>query len=600
VGVLLSLQSVAAPLDIERLSVLSIAGEPLKAVAVIRTESEEVIAPDCLSLGDESDLPFPDYPLLTNARIELSPAGDAIEISTVAPVTSPGLAVLLKVQCPGEPLTARHFNLLIRQSREPVQTQFTDTEPAYGRGTRLTVLRDETVASVARTIYPTQLAARRQLELAIIAANPDLFPRGQPVPLKAGTKIVVPDLRDARQLAASAARLRARPTPEAQRPATPTAAAPAVLAQPRLPQGESAGDAMRATAEPRPRLPKKLRLKLARAELNLKRSEGISEATRDELRRTYRGELAIVAAAGAEVLELKLAQLRASQSAINSQLARLEQAVEALRQSIAAIVSSAPPRPPPPRPAREPVAARKETQWMLWAAAAAGSLLLAAVAFLIGRRTGSVEPTDEYEARIDALLQQARAVAGPLLESEPQIPPAGPVARKPLPDIITAPEPPRAAPPPPPTPVAQHAEDAATAGESPADTRMPEPVTPLPQLPDFMLEGQPNAEAGVDLELEAGAEAAQERAQQVGVKTDLRREMDLALDSARSMFTDVDRFISLGRTQSATSLLEFQVQKDPTDRDAWLKLMAVYRQEGMEAEFQRTFAEFKKKFPGEV
>jgi DNA-binding SARP family transcriptional activator len=129
---------------------------------------------------------------------------------------------------------------------------------------------------------------------------------------------------------------------------------------------------------------------------------------------------------------------------------------------------------------------------------------------------------------------------------------------------------------------------------------MPEPVTPLPQLPDFMLEGQPNAEAGVDLELEAGATAAQDRAQQVGVKTDLRREMDLALDSARSMFTDVDRFISLGRTQSATSLLEFQVQKDPTDRDAWVKLMAVYRQEGMEAEFQRTFAEFKKKFPGEV
>ena len=114
-GVLFSLSSVAAPLDIQRLSVQSVRGEPLKAVAVIRTESGEQIAPACLSLGDASDLPSPDYPLLRNARIMLSPAGDAVEITTVEPVRSPGVAVVLRVHCPGESLTARHFNLLIRQ-----------------------------------------------------------------------------------------------------------------------------------------------------------------------------------------------------------------------------------------------------------------------------------------------------------------------------------------------------------------------------------------------------------------------------------------------------------------------------------------------------
>ena len=80
----------------------------------------------------------------------------------------------------------------------------------------------------------------------------------------------------------------------------------------------------------------------------------------------------------------------------------------------------------------------------------------------------------------------------------------------------------------------------------------------------------------------------------------LKQEMDMAIDNSRSMFTDVDRFIALGRIQNAISLLEFQTQRDPRDRDSWVKLMAVYRQEGMETEFQRAFTQFKRHFPEEV
>jgi hypothetical protein len=229
---------------------------------------------------------------------------------------------------------------------------------------------------------------------------------------------------------------------------------------------------------------------------------------------------------------------------------------------------------------------------MLWAAAAAaGAVLIAALAFLLGRRTRpAAGPADEHEARIDALLQQARAVAGPLLQPEAETP--RPRPRRPLPDIITEPARPRATRPPPPPPAEEPAPPAETAQERPPA----EEVTPLPQLPDYMLEGEGKAPAGVDVELEPGPEPGGE----VEVKTELKREMDLALDNSRSMFTDVDRFISLGRIQNAISLLEFQVHKDPNDRDSWVKLMAVYRQEGMEAEFQRTYAEFKRKFPGEV
>ncbi len=566
-----SLQSVAAPLDIQRLSVQSVRGEPLKAVAVIRTESSELIAPECLSLGSEADLPFPDYPLLRNARIELSPAGDAVEISTVEPVTSPGVAVVLRVQCPGQALTARHFNLLIRQPWDRVPAQPADAAREFGRGTRLTIMHDETVASIARSLYPADATARRRLEQAIVAANPGLFPLGKAVALKAGTRLIVPDLRDAKHLAAAPQ----RPSPApVSAPPPPTGPAPA--------DGEAAAAGV-ATGAPLAKLPRKLRLKLARAELDLGRSEGIDEERRQELRRLYRGEVVTVAAAGTEALELKITQLRESQSAINSQLARLEQAIESLRRSITAMVSPAPPKPQPPRPVPEPVAVTPETPWMLWAAAAAGSLLFAALAFVLGRRSRPGIPVDEHEARIDALLKEAREAAGPLFEPERP----APLARPPvLPESITAAEPPRPAPP---------------VAPAQPDTAMPETVSPLPELPDFLLENQAKVATEVDLELDAEPRTGPgETAEPSAPRPELKREMDVALDNSRSMFTDVDRFISLGRTQNAISLLEFQIHKNPNDRDSWVKLMAVYRQEGMETEFQRTFAEFKRKFPGEV
>jgi DNA-binding SARP family transcriptional activator len=76
----------------------------------------------------------------------------------------------------------------------------------------------------------------------------------------------------------------------------------------------------------------------------------------------------------------------------------------------------------------------------------------------------------------------------------------------------------------------------------------------------------------------------------------LRQEMDQALDSTRSMFSDVDRFITLGRIENAISLLEFQVRREPDDRDSWIKLMAVYRQEGKDDDFERTLAAYREQF----
>ena len=98
----------------------------------------------------------------------------------------------------------------------------------------------------------------------------------------------------------------------------------------------------------------------------------------------------------------------------------------------------------------------------------------------------------------------------------------------------------------------------------------------------------------MDVQLDSGAVA-----QSIGLSSKVLFEMDQALDNTRSMFTDVDRFIALGRTQNAISLLQFQVHKDPKDRDSWIKLMAIYRQEKMDAELAGAAREFNKQFPGE-
>jgi hypothetical protein len=98
----------------------------------------------------------------------------------------------------------------------------------------------------------------------------------------------------------------------------------------------------------------------------------------------------------------------------------------------------------------------------------------------------------------------------------------------------------------------------------------------------------------VGLGLESGPSA-----QSLGLSSKVLFEMDQALDNTRSMFTDVDRFIALGRTQDAISLLQFQVLKDPKNRDSWIKLMAIYRREKMDSELAAAAREFKRDFPAD-
>ncbi|CAN0507980.1 unnamed protein product, partial [Phaeothamnion confervicola] len=107
------ISATAAPVDLWRLSVLSHQGEPFLATATLASLPEERIADECLSMGPQSDAPGAELPFLDAARLKLDATRNKVEIRTDTPVNSPGVELVLRVQCAGAPLYARHFTVLI-------------------------------------------------------------------------------------------------------------------------------------------------------------------------------------------------------------------------------------------------------------------------------------------------------------------------------------------------------------------------------------------------------------------------------------------------------------------------------------------------------
>lgn len=191
-------------------------------------------------------------------------------------------------------------------------------------------------------------------------------------------------------------------------------------------------------------------------------------------------------------------------------------------------------------------------------------MLLLLVAAIVYRPRSLVQPggTDDDKERISNILEEARVAAIPVL-GEDSVPPEGNVYQStPAPGA---------------TGNNFYAEAARTVADHPTSQIPSETVphaTSAPQnYPDII---DPST-LGV-------------------VNQGLKREMADALDGARSMFSDVDRFIVLGRAENAISMLEFQIETHPEDRDAWVKLMAIFEQEGMNDEFERTYTAFGEKF----
>ncbi len=563
--------ALAAPVDLWRLTVNSHQGEPFLATATLASLPEEHISSECLSMGPESDAPGSEMPFLSKANLKLAAKGDKVEISTDEPFNGPALELVLRVQCAGAPLYARHFSALIPPAPAKVQARRADAQPAKARGGfHLSLLPGDTVESVAAVVYPAQRGMQQDLVQQVVAGNPKAFPNGRAREVPAGTVLWFPDFREIRKSAQTKSSSSAKPTPGlagAHRPG-PSVARPASVP---------------ATVETTEEAPAKAHKPVTlRRALELGDKPGASECR--QLMQLCGVGTAPVASVPpsddkARALESGVKELHLKQEGIEQQLERLELSLQALQKVVNSAPVQAPaaiqPAPSPPKVEIRTVVKSEPVAWYIWLGLA-GLVIAAAIGgFAYGRRGSFSRGLAETDEQLDRMLATAATVMREL-ESTPK---PGPARRIDVPMPPPSPRLPPAAPTP-------H-----------------EPVTASPpaaesaRVPDFALDTQAmQPTTDVDLQLESGPAAP---AQVAGLSNDVLFEMDQALDNTRSMFTDVDRFIALGRTQNALSLLQFQVHKDPKDRDSWIKLMAIYRQEKMDAELTKAARAFRSNFPNE-
>lgn len=569
-GIFTLVSVLAAPVDLWRLTVKSHQGEPFLATATLASLPEEHISDACLSMGPESDAPGSEMPFLDKARLKLNTGRGVVEIRTDEPIASPAVELVLRVQCAGAPLYARHFSALIPPSSgstiiaAPAAPR-DDAKRAKRRGFHLSLLRGDTVESIAAVLFPGHRGIQQDLVRQVIAGNPSTFPNGRIRDVPAGTVLWFPDLRELRNASGSApsAAAKSAASRHARRRVEATAAEPAPV--------QAINEAPAKPHKP---------ITLRRA-LELGDKPGPQECR--QLMRLCGAEMP--ASAGtrplddmALALESGVRQLHLKQEGIEQQLQRLELSLQNLQKNVNFAPVQAPvvvqPAPPPKVEIRT-IVKSEPLSWYVWLALA-GLVVAAAIGgFVYGRRGSFTRGLAETDDQLDRMLATAATVMREL-ESSPK-PGATQRADVPMP---------RPSPRLPPTPVP--AEDSAIT---------PPPAAESGRVPDVALDTRvPEQSMGVDLELESEPPAP---ATVAGLSTDVLFEMDQALDNTRSMFTDVDRFIALGRTQNALSLLQFQVHKDPKDRDSWIKLMAIYRQEKMEVEFARSAREFRNNFRDE-
>ncbi|MEO8005875.1 MAG: hypothetical protein ABI771_13260 [Betaproteobacteria bacterium] len=629
----------ASPVDLWNLTVKSRQGEPFLARVKIVSVPSERITTRCLSMGPESDAPGSEMPFLTQAILRLNSAGNVVTVSTGQVITSPGVELVLRVKCPGTPLYARHFTALIppatskaakarvaaavakksiasptaqpasnpapgsqstSEEKKPpanpvAESSALDKSPVKRPGFHLKLLPGDTVESVATVLFPGKRALQQALVQKVLTGNPEAFPDGRSREIAAGTVLWFPDLPALRK------------TVPASAPGPDHAPAARGSDKVRTPQERAKSGG-----------PVTLRQALALGD-----RPGPQECR--QLLELCGAPAATAPASDGKFnkIESGMQQLHLKQDGIDQQLQRLEQSLLALQNTInnmpahaaplpAAVPAPAPAQPPaPPRVEIRTVVQSEPIEWYVWLALAAVVVGIGLAGFAYGRKGSFSRGLQETDEQLDRMLasgshgtdeQLNRMMAGAAdvmreFEANPiRVPPAQRIAAppaprpvvqrpvapqpKPLPDVVV--------PPPPPIPQITFSEPEAT-----TDVPWPSPVEPMHIT---NIASEPRIEPPVVVDALPGAEPAPPVA---GLSNEVLFEMDQAMDNTRSMFTDVDRFIALGRIQNALSLLQFQVHKDPTDRDSWIKLLAIYRQEKMDTELTKAAREFKSHFPNE-
>ena len=550
VGLLALFPAFGAQIDLGRLTVTSLQGDPFRAVASLHALPRDSVSETCLSLGSANDMPEADHPILRDAVLKLNTARDEIEIGTLEKISAPVVTVILRVQCAGALPYVRIFTALIPPARKGAQTTV-DRRPANAPGSHLRLLPGDNLESIAAVIYPRQLKLQQALVKQVIAGNRQAFPEGKNRKVAAGTVLWIPDLRT---LGKPAGRM----PPVARTPIA--AAVPGSTLAPAGAQAASeiAGGtpAKRDTLNPRRHVLTLDTLPGAAACKALTGNCG-EEARSGARRPAITGEKT-------RLLHTGITNLRLKQDSAETQLMRVEQWVQQPGNAIRPKSAPGTPVTLPPAPIRTaPSVDPGARPWLLWLLIP-GSILIVGVGFLVLRRRGW--PPRQL-AKLDQQLDHIPASAANAMRkpesARPAVNPRIPAKADPafqatlrLPAAEISPLP-----------------KAERTHENVAALQSLDPLGAITLYPPSKPEVAP-----------LSAPATPETSQRPG--------------ESDSNFAAVDQFIKLGNIDSALSLLKHRIEKNPEDKNAWIRMLAVYRREKMNLEFEDTMRDFKAIFPG--
>ena len=195
----------ANALTLDNLVVRSHLGEPLHAQIRVRTSADESIDETCVTLPRPATAPE-DLPYLSRAHISVAqlPSGQVISIRSTQVINDPVLKILLQVSCSGQTSLSREFTLLLEPASyasaasvaedETPQHKQVENKSIPQPGAAWEIRPGDTVADIARAVYPNNPAQQHRLEQAIAAANPSIFGGDLKGDLPVGQTLQIPEL----------------------------------------------------------------------------------------------------------------------------------------------------------------------------------------------------------------------------------------------------------------------------------------------------------------------------------------------------------------------------------------------------------------------